>query len=73
MTRGFNPHVGPTHPLSPTDTIKEAEPLLPSVIPTNPIATPLDQPHLHQTTIKPKPSNWKEMTDNQKKKWLKRN
>ena len=74
VTHGCNPHAvptttefPPTHVLIPTDTIEEAEPLLPQLVtPTSPLATAPIQ--LRPSPIN-KPTNWNEMSANAQRRW----
>ena len=66
MARGMN-LIPPTHPLIPTDTIEEAEPLLPQIVtPMSPLATAPIQ--LRPSPIN-KPNNWNEMSANAQRRW----
>jgi hypothetical protein len=87
VTRGFNPHAvptttefPPTHPLIPTDTIEEAEPLLLPQLVTSiiPPMTPPNQQLTNSiiTTIATEPQLppevWNRMNQSQRKHWRQR-
>ena len=68
VTRGFNPHAGPT---METPTEDQSQPTPPSPQLMTPITPLLMLPDRTQPTPIPKPANWNQMTKTQRRHWLK--